>query len=210
MSQASMLDRVGPTIPFQAGMLALTVMVASGALSVADRFTQQPIADAIAEDTRKSLAQVLPAGSYDNDPGADVIDARDGDVPVVVHLARKAGVPTAVVLATRAHGYAGEIGLVVGISTEERILGVRVTRHGETPGLGDKVEAAKTDWVFAFNGHSLDDPGPAKWAVKKDGGVFDQFAGATITPRAVVGAVKRSLELYRREHEQWFALRKPS
>jgi len=166
MSEASLLDRLRPTIPFQAGMLAVTVMAASTALSVADRFTQQPIADAIAEDTRRSLAQVLPEGSYDNDPGADVIDARDGDIPVVVHMARKGGVPTAVVLATRAYGYAGEIGLVVGISTEERILGVRVTRHGETPGLGDKIESAKSDWVFAFNGHGLDDPGQAKWAVK--------------------------------------------
>ncbi len=210
MSDVSLLERLRPTIPFQAGMLALTVMVASTALSLADRFTRQPIADAIAEDTHKSLAQVLPEGSYDNDPGSDVIDTRDGDIPVVVHLARKGGVPTAVVLATRAHGYAGEIGLVVGISTAGRILGVRVTRHGETPGLGDKIESAKTDWVYAFNGHSLDDPGAAQWAVKKDGGVFDQFAGATITPRAVVGAVKRSLELYRREHQQWFALRKPS
>ena len=201
------LERLRPTIPFQAAMLALTVMLASAALGLADRATRQPIADAVAADTRTSLAQVLPTDSYDNDPTDDVIDARDGDVPVAVHVARKGGVPTAVVIATRARGYGGEIGLVVGIDREGRVTGVRITRHTETPGLGDKVEVAKSEWVHDFAGRDLSNPAPAKWAVKKDGGVFDQFAGATITPRAVVGAVKRSLELYRREHEAWFARR---
>ena len=203
------LERLRPTIPFQASMLALTVMLASAALSVADRATRQPIADAVARDTRASLAQVLPPDSFDNDPAADVLDTSDGGMPVTVHVARKSGVPTAVVLATSTRGYAGEIGLVVGISREQRVLGVRVTRHSETPGLGDKIEIAKSDWVASFAGRHLSDPETAKWAVRKDGGVFDQFAGATITPRAVVAAVKRGLALYRREHEQWFAVRKP-
>ncbi|MCB1889589.1 MAG: electron transport complex subunit RsxG [Rhodocyclaceae bacterium] len=201
------LERLRPTIPYQAAALAVTVMLASAALSFAERHTRGPIEQAIAEDTRRSLGEVLPQGSYDNDPGSDRLDARDGNVPVVVHIARKAGVPTAVVLETAAKGYSGEIGLVVGIDREGRVTGVRITRHTETPGLGDKVEVAKSEWVHDFAGRDLSNPAPAKWAVKKDGGVFDQFAGATITPRAVVGAVKRSLELYRREHEAWFARR---
>jgi electron transport complex protein RnfG len=76
---------------------------------------------------------------------------------------------------------------------------VRVLKHSETPGLGDKIEPAKDDGIHAFDGKSLGDPAADKWAVKKDGGVFDQFAGATITPRAVVRAVKGGLELFARE-----------
>ena len=77
-----------------------------------------------------------------------------------------------------------------------RILGVRVLKHTETPGLGDKIEAKKSDWVHAFAGKSLGEPAADKWAVKKDNGVFDQFAGATITPRAVVRAVKGGLQFF--------------
>jgi len=210
MSEPLSLERLRPTIPYQAAALAVTVMAASLALSFAEGFTRGPIEHAIAEDTRRSLAEVLPAGSFDNDPGTDRLEARDGDIPVVVHIARQAGVPSAVVLETSTRGYSGEIGLVVGIDREGKVTGVRVTRHSETPGLGDKIEVAKSDWVHHFVGRHLADPDPARWAVRKDGGVFDQFAGATITPRAVVGAVKRSLELYAREHERWFARREAS
>ena len=145
MSEPMTLERLRPTIPYQAAALDVTVMLASAALSFAERHTRGPIEQAIAEDTRRSLGEVLPQGSYDNDPGSDRLDARDGNVPVVVHIARKAGVPTAVVLETAAKGYSGEIGLVVGIDREGRVTGVRITRHTETPGLGDKVEVTGSD-----------------------------------------------------------------
>jgi electron transport complex protein RnfG len=76
------------------------------------------------------------------------------------------------------------------------VLGVRVTRHTETPGLGDKIEARRAPWILDFNGKSLKAPVPARWGVKKDGGDFDQFAGATITPRAIVTAVRLGLERF--------------
>jgi electron transport complex protein RnfG len=85
---------------------------------------------------------------------------------------------------------------------EGRLLGVRVVKHAETPGLGDKIEIAKAKWILDFNGKFLGDPPPEKWAVKKDGGVFDQFAGATITPRAVVKAVKQGLEFFASHREE--------
>lgn len=210
MNARTSLERLRPTVGFQAGMLALTVMLATLALGLAARSTSEPIARAIAEDTRRSIAQVLPQDSFDNDPGADRIAIRDEGRPVVVHFARKLGKPSAVVLEIGAAGYAGEIALVVGISTEARVLGVRVTRHSETPGLGDKIEVGKSDWIEGFIGADLQQPPPPKWAVKKDGGVFDQFAGATITPRAVVATVRRALELYRRDHQAWFATREPA
>jgi len=85
---------------------------------------------------------------------------------------------------------------VMGVDRDGRVLGVRVTRHTETPGLGDKIEANRNPWVLSFTGKSLGDPVAARWAVRKDGGDFDQFAGATITPRAVVAAVKQGLERF--------------
>lgn len=207
MNSTSLLQRLHPRLGFQAGMLALTVMLASTALSYANRLTQAPIAEAIAADTRRSLAEVLPQGSFDNDPVADVLTTADQGRPVVVHIARQHEVPNAVVLEIQERGYAGEIGLVVGISNAGKVLGVRVTRHSETPGLGDKIEVTKSDWIERFADLGLDATAPGRWAVKKDGGDFDQFAGATITPRAVVRGVKRALELHAREHLSWFARR---
>ena len=103
--------------------------------------------------------------------------------------------PSALILpVTAPDGYSGAIHLLVGIFADGRLAGVRVLGHKETPGLGDKIELAKNPWVLAFNGKSLSDPGEAGWGVKKDQGVFDQFAGATITPRAVVKAVHHALQ----------------
>ena len=93
-------------------------------------------------------------------------------------------------------GYSGRIDLLVGIYADGSVAGVRAVSHRETPGLGDKVEIGKSQWVLEFNGKSLSMPVPENWAVKKDGGNFDQFTGATITPRAVVKAVYQSLEYF--------------
>ncbi|EPC03369.1 hypothetical protein L861_17660 [Litchfieldella anticariensis FP35 = DSM 16096] len=101
-------------------------------------------------------------------------------------------------------GYSGDIHLLVGIDQQGRVTGVRVTRHQETPGLGDKIERRKSDWITRFNGRSLEDPASGNWAVTKDGGEFDAFTGATITPRAVVRAVKRSLEYVEAERSALF------
>lgn len=91
-------------------------------------------------------------------------------------------------------GYNGEIHLLVGIDGEQRITGVRVTQHHETPGLGDDIERRRSDWITGFDGLSLDALPPDGWAVTQDGGHFDAFTGATITPRAVVGAVHDALQ----------------
>lgn len=86
--------------------------------------------------------------------------------------------------------------LIIGVDRDGVLLGARVISHAETPGLGDKIELRKSDWILGFNGRSLGDPPPAGWAVKKDGGIFDQFTGATITPRAVVKAVRGGLDFF--------------
>jgi len=97
---------------------------------------------------------------------------------------------------TARKGYSGEIRLLLGIDENGKLLGVRVLKHTETPGLGDKIEVNRSDWITRFNGLSLGNPPEAQWAVKKDGGPFDQFAGATITPRAVVNGIRDGLRLF--------------
>ncbi|MDD1636491.1 MAG: RnfABCDGE type electron transport complex subunit G [Methylococcaceae bacterium] len=92
--------------------------------------------------------------------------------------------------------------MIMGVDRDGNILGVRVLSHRETPGLGDKIEVAKSDWILNFVGRSLDNLTPAQWAVKKDGGVFDQFAGATITPRKSVQAINRGLQLFKAHQAQ--------
>jgi H+/Na+-translocating ferredoxin:NAD+ oxidoreductase subunit G len=93
-------------------------------------------------------------------------------------------------------GYAGPIRLLVGIAMDGAITGVRVLEHRETPGLGDRIETTKSDWVMQFDGHSLRDPEPLRWALKGDGGDFDQLTGASVTPRAIINAVKETLTYF--------------
>ena len=184
-------------IPYQAGLLGVVTLVATGLLVLADAVTRGPIAERRAEDLAASLAQVIPASLHDNDLTADAITVTDtAGAPVVVYRAVRDGTITGVAYQVRGFGYSGAIDLILGLDPAGRILGTRVLAHTETPGLGDKIEAAKDDWILAFDGLSLGDPPAERWAVKKDGGDFDQFSGATITPRAVVGALKGGLELF--------------
>jgi len=157
-----------------------------------------------------SLAQVMPADHHDNVLLDDRVAVRDpllGRGGKTVYRARGDGAPSGAVLeATAPDGYGGAINLIVGVDMAGRVLGVRaVPPHNETPGLGDKIERRKSDWILSFNGKSLDNPDPDGWAVKKDGGHFDSFTGATITPRAVVAAVHRALRYFRAHRDDLFA-----
>lgn len=179
-------------LSYQGISLGIVALVASAALSVGNSLTGPAIADAEARDLQASLAQVLPAGSYDNELLKDtaVVDG------VTLYKARKAGAVTGVVFQQARRGYAGDIVVLMGVAADGTLLGARVIKHQETPGLGDKIEIAKSKWIRDFEGKSLANLPADKWAVKKDGGVFDQFAGATITPRAVVKAVKAGLDFF--------------
>ena len=115
--------------------------------------------------------------------------------------------PVAVLMiVTASGGYNGDIRLLIGIDTDGRVLGVRVISHRETPGLGDPIELEKSDWILGFNQKSLRQPEPPGWAVKKDGGQFDQFTGATISPRAVVKAVHNTLKYFAENQQSLFEL----
>ncbi len=190
-------------LSYQTGVLAAFALAASVLLGFADLTTRDAIQARLQEDLKASLEQVMPAALHDNDLLADTItlpsaDANIGAAETIVYLAKKQGQVTGVCFKLVApDGYSGPISLVMGMDKNGEILGVRVIAHTETPGLGDKIEIGKSNWVLSFNGQSLANLSPAQWAVKKDGGVFDQFAGATITPRKTVQTIKRGLEFFK-------------
>ena len=165
-------------------------------LALAYGLTREPIAQSALEDLRQSLAQVIPAELHNNNPAADTVQLQLDGVSLQVYRARQARQVTAVAFEAVRKGYSGDIRVLLGIDANGRLLGVRVLKHTETPGLGDKIEVNRSDWITRFNGLSLGNPPEAQWAVKKDGGRFDQFAGATITPRAVVNSVRDGLRLF--------------
>ncbi|TCS61726.1 electron transport complex subunit RsxG [Varunaivibrio sulfuroxidans] len=172
-------------------------LVASGLLAAADRFSAPAIAQRQTEDLQRSLGQVLPPRGHDNDPAEDTImlPGPDGK-PLTVYQAKRDGRVVAVAFRISGEGYGGPIKLVMGIDKSGRILGVRVLAHNETPGLGDNIETSKSSWILGFSGLSFVKLPKEKWKVKKDGGAFDQFSGATITPRAVVLTVKNALAFF--------------
>jgi len=165
-------------------------------LATAYGLTKEPIKQSALEDLRHSLEQVIPASIYDNNPAADTVQLQIEGQSLLVYRARKANHVTGVAFEAARKGYSGDIRLLLGIDANGKLLGVRVLSHTETPGLGDKIEVTRTDWITRFTGKSLGDPPDAQWAVKKDGGPFDQFAGATITPRAVVNGIRDGLRLF--------------
>ncbi|MGP3699664.1 electron transport complex subunit RsxG [Rhodobacter sp. NSM] len=187
-------------------MLGLFSLVSAVMLAVANDTTRGPIAARAAEDLLASLEQVLPAELHDNDPTADIRRIEDGEEGAVpVYVAARGGEVTGIAYELTGYGYSGAIRVLMALGTDGTILGVRVLSHTETPGLGDKIEVGKDDWILGFTGRSLADPQPDGWKVKRDGGVFDQFSGATITPRAVVGTIRRGLALFERHRPELVA-----
>jgi electron transport complex protein RnfG len=190
------LAKLREKLSYQTLLLGSVTLLTSGLLALANRLTQEDIQAAEMQDIKHTLVQVLPI-QYDNNLLQDtvIIPGMDGNL-LTVYRARQGKQVVAVVFQVSKFGYAGPVVLMMGVARTGEVLGVRVLKHSETPGLGDKIELAKNNWILSFNGKSLTNPVAAQWQVKKDGGVFDQFTGATITPRAVVQAVKQGLEFF--------------
>ncbi|HEY9144243.1 MAG TPA: electron transport complex subunit RsxG, partial [Arenimonas sp.] len=179
--------------------LALAGLAAAVLLAGTWVLTRDRIADSERKARLQALEIVLPTERYDNDPIADSVTVQApawlGQPTATVYRARLAGEASALVLeATAPDGYSGPIRLLVALDPAGTVLGVRITAHQETPGLGDDIEAGRSDWILGFQGRSLADPTRERWRVQRDGGHFPQFAGATLTPRAVVTAVRRVLD----------------
>jgi electron transport complex protein RnfG len=192
--------------------LLLGLFAVVGTFMVA--FTAENTAERIARNEREALLEnlhaLVPPQRHTNDIFEDRITVQSPllgtAAPVPVYRARKDGEPVAAVLSPVApEGYSGDIRLLVAINYDGTLAGVRVLSHRETPGLGDKIEASRSDWILGFKGKSLANPQPNKWAVEKDGGVFDQFTGATITPRAVVSGVYNTLRYFKQHRDELFA-----
>jgi Na+-translocating ferredoxin:NAD+ oxidoreductase subunit G len=186
---------------YQGLSLGAVALITSALLALAAAATGPAIQAAEARDLMASLAQVLPGG-FDNDLLGDTVTVPGPDGEVTVYRARHGAELEGVIFKVKGQGYAGPIVALLGLTPDGRVLGVRVLKHAETPGLGDKIEPTKGDWIHRFAGKALGTPPAERWAVKKDGGDFDQFSGATITPRALVRAIKGGLELFARERER--------
>ena len=197
-------------------ILFLFVVTFTGLLSGAYLWTLPTIEAAASEEKMKLINEVLPAEHYDNDLLKDALQiaatpALGQDGASTAYVARKGGRTSAVVLeAIAPDGYAGKIRLLIALDADGALLGVRVTQHKETPGLGDYIEPKKDKnkerpWITQFNGLKPAATEEREWKVKKDGGRFDSFAGATVTPRAVIKAVRKAAVYVAENRETLFA-----
>jgi electron transport complex protein RnfG len=181
-----------------AGILGAFAVTGVGLVAVTHKLTDERIASNERAAMLSKVQAIVPADQMDNDPLTDRIQVSDpdllGDESTDVYRVRSGEQPVAVILNPIVpDGYAGPIKLLVAVLRDGSLGGVRVLAHHETPGLGDRIDEAKSDWIYDFAGKSLGKPPLEHWKVKRDGGDFDQFTGATITPRSIVKAVKNTL-----------------
>lgn len=178
-------------------------------LSLVFMLSEARIADQQLNAQRQAINAIFPASLHDNDlindtiklalsknefNQLDLLGLRENST---AYVARTNNQVSGFIFPLIARdGYNGDINLLLGINSFGSITGVRVTGHRETPGLGDLIDLRLSDWILAFNSHSIESPEPAAWTVIKDGGDFDQFTGATITPRAVTLAIAKALQFF--------------
>jgi electron transport complex protein RnfG len=187
-----------------AGILGLFAVGGVGLVAITHELTDERIAANERAAMLRNVEAIIPTDQMDNDPLTDRIQVSDPDLlgtaSTSVYRARSGERPVALILnPVVPDGYAGPIKLLVSVLADGTLGGVRVLSHHETPGLGDRIEETKSDWIDVFSGKSLGNPAEDRWLVKRDGGEFDQFTGATITPRAIVRAVKNTLLFVRQQ-----------
>lgn len=191
---------LGQSISKNSVILGVFALFTAGVLAATFNLTKDRIQEEERKAAQKALLEIIPRDRHDNEMLEDTLSVGDfADLLNVspdesIHIARMGGLPIAYIFpAIAPDGYSGAIKLIIGVNVDGSIAGVRVLAHKETPGLGDKIDLNKDDWILDFTGKSLSNPQIEEWKVKKDGGQFDQFTGATITPRAVVNKVKQAL-----------------
>lgn len=197
-------------------VLFLFALIGTAMLAYTFHHTEPIIEKSVQAEKLALINQVLPRELYDNDllatyrelPADDLLGTRK---PSGMWLATKAGQSVGVVLeAIAPEGYNGDIALLIGISADGVLTGVRVAQHKETPGLGDYIQLSKSPWVLQFAGKSYSEDSDSRWKVKKDGGDFDSRAGATITPRAIVKAVREALKYFQLHRDKLLLPSEPS
>jgi len=191
-------------------LLGFIALLGTALLAGVNELTHERILEQEKRRVLQQLNAIVPITLYNNDLLEDIIEIKDevsfrDPAPVTVYRARMDGQPVAVMMiVTAPDGYNGDIRLLAGIDARGTVLGVRVVSHRETPGLGDPIEVEKSDWILAFENKSLRNPETDGWAVKRDGGQFDQFTGATISPRAVVRAIHNTLLYFEANRQMLF------
>ncbi len=177
--------------------------------------TFERIAQSVEAEKLKLISQIVPQNLFDNDIIKDTLDIKadpllGNEGTTTAYRARLGTAPSALVLeAVAPDGYSGKISLLIAIKDSGELAGVRVVAHKETPGLGDYIEIARSNWIVQFDGASRAKYKDGDWKVKKDGGQFDYMAGATITPRAVVKAVHKAMQYFELHHDALFAPSEP-
>ncbi|MBI3479468.1 MAG: electron transport complex subunit RsxG [Nitrosomonadales bacterium] len=194
--------------------LLFFAVIGTALLAITYQLTHEPIARSEEAEKLRLVTQIAPPDTYDNDIIKDTVELPadkllGNDDTTIAYLGRLKDQPAVAVMQVIApDGYSGKINLIISIRSDGqgngKIGGVRVISHRETPGLGDYIEIAKNKWITGFDGKSLDDPQDGDWKVKKDGGQFDYMAGATITPRAVVKAVHKTLQYFAQHRDEIF------
>jgi electron transport complex protein RnfG len=199
-----------PVVIRSGWLLGLFGIIVIGLVALVFQTTRSAIEESEYQALLQALNSVIPADSYDNDLVHDTVPlAAHAELglkkPAEIYRARKSGTLYAVAFPLSApDGYSGPVNMLMAVDVNGTVLGVRVISHTETPGLGDRIESRRSDWVEQFRGTSLEQPAEQDWKVKKDGGVFDQFTGATITPRIIVKAVHKALKFVRAKPEVFF------
>lgn len=195
------------------GLLAISALLATGILWLTNWHAKPYIVENERIALLRSLNAVISRDRYDNDPvtdsiGVDASAITANQITSRIYRARKSGQNAGVAItAVAPDGYSGSIVLLVGIDYPGTLTGVRILSHHETPGLGDAIEEDRSDWITKFTGRSRHNPEDARWKVKKDGGDFMQFTGATITPRAVVKAIHACLVFYDQHRGELYDLK---
>ena len=197
---------------FRSGItLALIAAVCTVLVALTYRLTAERIVANEQAWLERSLQPALSGLFYDSGVTESKIvipppHELPGSEAAIIYRVYAEGAPVAALFVVSARdGYAGPIRILVGIDTMGVVTGVHVLEHRETPGLGDRVESTKSDWVKQFNGRSLLDPESTGWAIKGDGGQFDQLTGASVTPRAIVKAIRETLLYFEAHSEEIFA-----
>ncbi|WP_206485269.1 electron transport complex subunit RsxG [Thalassotalea sp. G2M2-11] len=191
-----------------AKLLALFAIACTAVVGLVHLLTKDRIVEQEQLQLVNTLNSLIPPNKHNNAMTQSCFYISDellGENSHKVYLATQDEQPVAAAItATAPDGYNGNIELLVAVNYDGSVSGVRVIKHQETPGLGDKVELRKNDWILSFSGKKILGEQDNRWAVAKDGGMFDQFTGATITPRAVVNAVKRTVNYFNLHKAQLF------
>jgi len=203
-------NNIGRAISKNAMILGVFALISTGLIAITHLLTKDKIALEVELSLIRQLSQMIPPDDYTNAVYRDCIVIKDpsylgSNEPQKLYRMRNPDSDYAVLMTSIApDGYSGKINLAIAISAQGKILGVNVLSHQETPGLGDKIERHKSNWLDQFDGLSINNPTEKNWKVKKDGGQFDALTGATITPRAVIKAVYNGLNFYAKNSQQVF------